>query len=164
MRMAHYSGVIMNAMVSQIACVSIVYSTVCSDTDQRKHQSSASLALVRGIHRWPVSSPHKGPVTQKVSIRWRHHEECFFSGVIPGILVFLKIFKMIKNLIAFASAGRQCKVLNSAQYPSMYVLCIPNKIHTCCFVILWFKCKLDFVYSCVPFTCGFVLALLVLWQ
>ena len=32
----------------------------------KKHQSSASLACVRGIHRWPVTSPHKGPVTQKM--------------------------------------------------------------------------------------------------
>ena len=35
-------------------------------TDQRKHQSSALLAFVRGIHRWPVNSPHKGPVTRKM--------------------------------------------------------------------------------------------------
>ena len=34
--------------------------------DQRKHQSSMSLAFVRGIHRWPVNSPHKGPVTRKM--------------------------------------------------------------------------------------------------
>ena len=34
--------------------------------DQKKHQSSASLAFVRGIHRWPVNSPHKGPVTRKM--------------------------------------------------------------------------------------------------
>ena len=34
--------------------------------DQRKHQSSVSLAFVRGIHRWPVNSPHKGPVMQKM--------------------------------------------------------------------------------------------------
>ena len=34
-----------------------------SGADQRKHQSSASLAFVRGIHRWPVNSPHKRPVT-----------------------------------------------------------------------------------------------------
>ena len=40
--------------------------TVYSDADQRKHQSSASLAFVRGIHRWPVNSPHKGPVTRKM--------------------------------------------------------------------------------------------------
>ena len=56
----------MNAMASQITCVSIVCSTVCSGTDQRKHQSSASLAFVRGIHRWPVNSLHKEPVTRKM--------------------------------------------------------------------------------------------------
>ena len=43
----------------------IVYSTVYSDADQSKHQSSASLAFVRGIHRGPVNSPHKWPVTRK---------------------------------------------------------------------------------------------------
>ena len=56
----------MSAMVSQITDVSIVYSNVCSGADQIKHQSSASLALVRVIHRWPVNSPHKGPVTRKM--------------------------------------------------------------------------------------------------
>ena len=44
----------------------VVYSTVYSGADKRKHQSSASLALVRGIHRWPVNYPHKGPVTRKM--------------------------------------------------------------------------------------------------
>ena len=39
---------------------------VCSGADQRKHQSSASLAFVRGIHRSAVNSPHKGPVTRKM--------------------------------------------------------------------------------------------------
>ena len=56
----------MISMASQITGVSIVYSTLCSGADQRKHQSSASLAFVRGIHRWPVDSPHKGPVTRKM--------------------------------------------------------------------------------------------------
>ena len=70
----NYSDVIMSAMASQITGVSIVYSTVCSGADQRKHQSSASLAFLRGIHWWPVNSPHKGPVKRKnVSIWWRHH-------------------------------------------------------------------------------------------
>ena len=53
-------------MVSQIAGVSIVHSTVCSGADQRKHQCSASLPFVRGIHRCPVIFPHKGPVTRKM--------------------------------------------------------------------------------------------------
>ena len=56
----------MSAMTSRIADVSIVCSTVCSGADQRKHQSSASLAFVGGIHRSPVNSPHKGPVTPKM--------------------------------------------------------------------------------------------------
>ena len=44
----------------------IVYSTVCSGADQRKHQNSASLAFVWEIHRWPVNSPNKWPVTRKM--------------------------------------------------------------------------------------------------
>ena len=56
----------MSAMASQITSLTIVYSTVYLGADQRKHQSSASLAFVSGIHRWPVNSPHKGPVTQKI--------------------------------------------------------------------------------------------------
>ena len=59
----HYSDVIMGAMASQITSLTIVYSTVYSDADQGQHQNAASLAFVRGIHRWPVNSPHKWPVT-----------------------------------------------------------------------------------------------------
>ena len=55
----------MGAMASRITSLMIVYSIVCSDADQRKHQSSTSLAFVRGNHRWPVNSPHKEPVTRK---------------------------------------------------------------------------------------------------
>ena len=61
-----YCTVIMSLMASQITSLTIVYSPVCSDTEQRKHQSSASLAFVRGIHRGPVNSPHKWPVTRKM--------------------------------------------------------------------------------------------------
>ena len=50
----------MSPMASQITSFTIVYSTVYSGTDQRKHQSSASLALCGGIHRSSVNSPHKG--------------------------------------------------------------------------------------------------------
>ena len=54
----------MSVMVSQINGVSIVSSAVCWGANQRKHQSSASLAFVRGILRWPVDFHHKGPVTR----------------------------------------------------------------------------------------------------
>ena len=56
----------MGAIVSQITSLTIVYSIVYSDADQRKHQSSASLAFVREIHRGPANSPHKWPVTRKM--------------------------------------------------------------------------------------------------
>ena len=62
----HYNNVIMSAMVVQITDTSIVCLTVCSGADQRKHQSSASLAIVRRIHRRPVDSPHKGPVMRRI--------------------------------------------------------------------------------------------------
>ena len=60
----HYKDVTMGAMASQVTSLAIVYSTVYSGADQRKHQLSASLAFVRGIHRWPVISPHKWPVAR----------------------------------------------------------------------------------------------------
>ena len=56
----------MGQMASQITTLTIAYSTVNSGADQRNHQSSASLAFVGRIHRWPVNSPHKGPVTRKM--------------------------------------------------------------------------------------------------
>ena len=56
----------MGAIASQITSLTFVYSTLYSDADQRKHQSSASLAFVREIHRGPVNSPHKWPVTRKM--------------------------------------------------------------------------------------------------
>ena len=62
----HYNDVTMSTMASQITSIAIVYSSVYSDADQRKHQSSVPLAFVRGIHRWPMNSPHKGPVTRKM--------------------------------------------------------------------------------------------------
>ena len=62
----HYDDVIMDAIASQITNRTIVYSNVYSGADQSKHQSSASLAFVWGIHRGPVNSPHKWPVTRKM--------------------------------------------------------------------------------------------------
>ena len=106
----HYSGVIMGAMASQITSLTIVYSTVYSGADQRKHQSSASSAFVRGIHRWPVNSPHKWPVTWEmfplddiIMIR-----NCFdiivlwllrsmFAGTFP-LLVWCRHFSKIKSI------------------------------------------------------------------
>ena len=56
----------MGMVASQITSLTIAYSIVYSDAGQRKHQSSASLAFVRGIHRGPVNSPYKWPVARKM--------------------------------------------------------------------------------------------------
>ena len=65
----HYDDVVMGMVPSQIASLTIVYSTVYSGADQRKHQTSVSPAFVRGIHRFPGSN------AENVSIWWRHHGE-----------------------------------------------------------------------------------------
>ena len=65
-RNIHYCDVMMDTKASQITSLAIVYSTVYSDADKRRHQSSVSLAFVWGIHRWPVNSPHKWQLTRKM--------------------------------------------------------------------------------------------------
>ena len=77
----NYYDVVMGAMASQITSFMSVCPTVYSGTNERKHQSSESLAFVRGIHRWPVNSPHKGSVTQKMFP---------FDDVIMILLCFLQ--------------------------------------------------------------------------
>ena len=69
----HFNDVIMSAIASQITGVAIVCSTVGSGPDQRKHQSSASLAFVRGIHRDRCIASTKDSYAENVSIWWRHH-------------------------------------------------------------------------------------------
>ena len=78
----------MGAIASQMTSLTIVYSTVYSDADERNHQSSASLAFVRGI-QGPVNSPHKWPATRKMfpfddvimlycwrSVQWNSRKQC----------------------------------------------------------------------------------------
>ena len=114
----------MGAMASQITSLTSVYSTVYSGTDQRKHQSSASLAFVRGIHRWPLNSPHKGPVTRKmfpfdgVIIGWdfgpsefslnimTHHTSFTYWGLIKigDILHFTLTLILLNKHVALSTA------------------------------------------------------------
>ena len=82
----------MSAIASQITSLTIVYSIVYSDADQRKHQSSASLAFVRGIHRWSVNSPHKRPVTRKMF----PFDDVIMENVILTKLSSLAVLKVVK--------------------------------------------------------------------
>ena len=91
----HSNDVIMSAMASQITSLKIVYSAVYSGTYQRKYQSSGSLAFFRGIHRWPVNSPHKGPVTRKMFP---------FDGVIDELLCHVRH----RNFMCFSCSDFRC--------------------------------------------------------
>ena len=71
---SHYCDVIMKAMACHIVGVLGVCSAVCSGADQRKHQSSASLAFVRGINRWLEFPSQRTSNAGNVSIWYRHHE------------------------------------------------------------------------------------------
>ena len=102
----HYRDVIMSAMASQITGVLSVCSNICSGADERKHQSSVSLAFVRGIHRPPVDSPHKGPATR---------EMCPFDDVIMlGVedtskeeMVGVRISESFSNRVLFMAATQK---------------------------------------------------------
>ena len=90
----HYCDAKMGAMASQITSLTIVYSTVHSNADQRKHQGSASLAFVLGMHRWPVNSPHKWPMTRKM---FPFDDVIMYTDDVDSILqlpVFYKITMM----------------------------------------------------------------------
>ena len=121
-----YSDVIMSAMASQITSVSIAWSTVCLGVDQRKHQSSTSLAFARGIHGWSVVSHHEGPVTRRmfpfddVIMQWVICVMCLFTVKLCNTLCVgttwpsaapLKILAMKKLLGFFLRISSASKIL-----------------------------------------------------
>ena len=116
-----FSDVMMSAMASQITCVWIVCPTVYSGADQRKHQSPASLAFVRGIYRWPVDSSHRGPATRKIFP---------FDDVIMSRVQYLSLPRVKYE----AAASYGCF--------QTYVFCVGDYICKCipCIIILntWF--------------------------
>ena len=119
----HYIDVIMGAMASQITSLKIVHSTVYSGEDQRKHQNFTSLTFVRGIHRWPVNSPHKWSVTRKM-FHW-----VTSSGHFINTDVLLGLFQ-------------QNTLLNHLKFLKLFVLtrctCLINKLPA----ITWITCRI----------------------
>ena len=94
-RVIHYDDVIMTMLASQITSLTVVYSIVYSGVNQRKHQSSASLAFVREIHRGPVNFPHKWPVTRKMFpfddvIMWKSW------GIAPSSIISVTLFHLTR--------------------------------------------------------------------
>ena len=110
-------------MASQIISLMSVNSTVYSDVDQRKHQSSASLAFVRGIHRWPVNPPNKGPVTRKIFpfddvIVWSYCSIAISHWYIPWnmnrlLRCLVSLCLCYKRLDSFAMENRYYRLLST---------------------------------------------------
>ena len=108
----------MGTMASQIISLTIVYSSVYSDADQRKYQSSASLAFVWGNPRRPVDSSHKGPVTLKMfpfdDVRWRHHPLRYVkSKPYYPIYGFWKAFSIASLCIGICSKAENGFIVNA---------------------------------------------------
>ena len=106
----------MGALASQIISLAMFYSTVYSDTYQRKHHSSASLAFVRAIRRSPAQ---KASDAENVSIWWRHH------GVLAAITPYILNLPPSKALQLY----RKHEHVSGLSIHSAIVLCIPLTQH-----------------------------------
>ena len=87
----------MSAMASQTISVSIVCSTVCSGW-LKKTPKLRVTGLCEGIHRWPVYSPHKGPVTRKMI----SFDDVIISGSKIDTIFWLNI---VNHGISFINLG-----------------------------------------------------------
>ena len=122
----HYNDVIISAMASQITSLTNVYSMVYSGADQRKHQSFASLASVRGIHLWPVNSPHKRPVTRKM---FPFDDDIMepkltYCPLDPQVKVMIKLLSKYKHFLSwhvFEDVSAKCQSF----YPGLLHVPLP---------------------------------------
>ena len=136
----------MGTMASQITSLTIVYSTVYSGADQRKHQSSASLAFVRGIHRGPVNSPHKWPVTRKIVP---------FDDVIMDFCTsYFSVLVEVMSVI-FALVGSTSVTNFSLRIAYLWPCCPPRK-NICDFFVLaenMSRIALSLHHACIWLLC-----------
>ena len=148
----------MGAMASQITSLTIVYSIVYSSVDQRKHQSSASLAFVRRIHRWPVNSLHKWPVTREM---FPFDDVIMVIFRVPrDIIVHLNIVSsFIENKYEVINVGRtflkgshsiRAGLATEDFWQSSYYICSE-------LVVIWWLNEC--LYQCIPNNCSNVTTL-----
>ena len=141
----HYTDVIMGTIAFQITSLTIVY----SDTDQSKHQSSASLAFVWGNHRGPVNSLHKWPVTRKMFpfdddiMILLGDNLCIlymnWSGINTFRVKHFQNFKILIKIQQFACKEMNLKILSAKWRPSclgldvlkefVWLLCLQCRSH-----------------------------------
>ena len=146
-------------MASQITSLTIVYSTVYSDADQRKHQSSASLAFVWGIHRGPENSPHKWPVTRKIFpfddvimiwhkygkyriiLRVKAHFVDSYENMASLYIHIYEIYVYISEMELWMILSHTFKLLSVYQY-QCYFMCIFHSLY----MFKWFCISLYSVF------------------
>ena len=148
---SHYNDVILSMIASQITSLTIVYSTIYSGADQRKHQSSASLPFVQEIHRGPVNSPHKGPVTWKMfpfddvimtfqckgieiyEMSWFFHyvnQNYFHVKILKLVVAHTIPFSFLSTLRIFRRLQWSYKLENYSRRPWLQVR-LPGEIYNC---------------------------------
>ena len=92
-----------------------VYSIVCSDVDQRKLQSFATLAFVKGIHWWLVNSLHKGPVMQKRFLFYdviiMEYHKCDFTWLLTHFPLYKRAACFTDNLFKYICMNEKLRIL-----------------------------------------------------
>ena len=141
----------MDAMAPQITNLAIVYLNVYSGADQRKYQSSASLASVRGIHRWPVHSSLKWPVTRKMfpfdDVTMLPAFSKLSSSASEAILKRIWVHKSQASVMNFYR--NQCKTNNMQRLWKMLYTTISYTLMVHIYICSWQLCSRTIVYICI---------------
>ena len=150
----------MGTIASLITSLTIVYSTVYSDADQRKHQSSASLAFVWGIHRGPVNSPHKWPVTRKmfpfddvIMVGEAGHTYCLNLMPQWNTVFFVRTRRHLEAMLehCISKFSMKCIVTAVILYIAHRISSIHGKINTSLQIISHhFESDLNIFYAVIP--------------
>ena len=131
-----YSDVIMDTMASQFTSLTNSLLNHLFSADQSKHQRSVSLGFVRGIHRWPVDSPHKLRVTRKLFP--------FDEVIVWNALVFINDGNKARDCFNRYAKGERWELFRKGcnywdywfefQYPTQYIRTLNSNI---CYFSTW---------------------------
>ena len=120
----HYDDVIMDEIASQITSLTIVYSAVYLDADQRKHQSSASLAFVWGFTGTRTKGQLRGKCFHLMTSSW-----------IIALLLWFGIWRLHKNYSTPNMARLHKTLLNHELTWIMYLMVFYDMLFTICLTV-----------------------------
>ena len=120
----HYNDVIMSAMASQLTSPTIVYSIFYSGADQRKPQSTASLAFVSGIHRWPAGLDiRKFHPWFNLQPKFHYRNHNISRNTFPSHLIFSSLLKSINTSLTITVHYTSESLVNEWPFISLYAIC-----------------------------------------